>query len=283
MIQPKPRAIFALLALGWITLSLSFDLAAKSFSFITCPIARDVGPDSDICFVAEYQGKTFGLLDTNGYNRPMLKHKVLVEGEIIEDEQVCGATRIAGVISVMRYEISPECNQILPDDGSVVVKNNNLFLRIPEEQRKRAFRLMDEVAQNPESSLKEAILDPPPLPPVQPPFSEQTVDLHYPFNSKRSSSPELRKLLYLIHYFTFSGGHITVNTYQGASLLDNGTVMEEMQGMSQARANMFRELLTELGIDDENFSIQSHPTSVAATGVEDWKNRRVSVTLHPAH
>ena len=45
--------------------------------------------------------------------------------------------------------------------GLVVVKNNNLFLRIPEKQWQRAFRLMAVVTVNQESSLKELILDPP--------------------------------------------------------------------------------------------------------------------------
>ncbi len=257
-------------------------LANEHIAFVACPIARDIGPQSDVCFIAEYNGKTYGLFDPNGYNRPMLKHKVMVEGEVIDGEMVCGATRIKGVLSVMREEISPECNQILPDDGSVRTKNNNLFLRMPEEHRQRAFKLMAEVADNPEASLQEAIYDPAPFPPVKPPYERQTLNLHYPFNSKRSSGPELRKLLHLIHYSKFSGGHFLVRSYQGASRLDNGEVMEEKSGMAQERAAMFAELLTELGINKKEYIIEVQSESVAATGVEDWKNRRISVELNPA-
>lgn len=256
-------------------------MAAEQVSFVTCPIARDIGPKSDVCFIAKYNGKTYGLLDSNGYNRPMLKHKLLVEGEVVEGETVCGEIRIKGALSVMRDEISPECNQILPNDGSVTVKNNNLFLRMPEKHRERAFALMAEVADTPESSLKEAIIDPDPLPPVEAPYTEQNVDLHYPFNSKRSSGPELRKLLSLLHYMTFSGGHLDIHTYQAASRLDNGKVMEEKKGMAEARASMLSDLLTELGIDNTQFTITAHKEPIAATGVEDWKNRKISVVLYP--
>lgn len=281
MIIHKTPSLLLLLVMGWGGAISCTSQAAEQVSFVTCPIARDIGPDSDLCFIAEYNGQAYGLLDDNGYNRPMLKHKLLVEGEIVEGEKVCGATRIKGALSVMRDEISPECNQVLPNDGTVVAKNNNLFLRIPEQQRIRAFRLMDEVADNPESSLQEAILDPPPLQPVEPPFSVQKVDMHYPFNSKRSSGPELRKLLYLVHYMSFSGGHITVDSYQGATLLDNGTEMVEKETMAKERADMFKELLSELGVEETNFTVQIHTDPAQATGIDDWKNRRLSVVLHP--
>ena len=51
-------------------------------SFVTCPIARDTGPDTDLCFVAEYEGALYALTNPADFGAPQLKHRVLVEGRI---------------------------------------------------------------------------------------------------------------------------------------------------------------------------------------------------------
>src|SRR5690606_41869057 len=90
-------------------------------NFVACPVVIDA---QDVpCWVADYEGERYFLTVQTGRSygvvfAPQLKHKVLVEGTVTEEPRICGGVVMKDVkLSVMEYEISPECDQILPGDA----------------------------------------------------------------------------------------------------------------------------------------------------------------------
>ncbi|MDY6982912.1 MAG: hypothetical protein SV422_07475, partial [Pseudomonadota bacterium] len=90
-------------------------------NFVSCPIVMDT---LDVpCWVAEYEGERYFLTVQTGRTAgvvfsPALNHKVLVEGTVTDAPRMCGGIVLKDVkLSVMEYEVSPECNTILPGDG----------------------------------------------------------------------------------------------------------------------------------------------------------------------
>src|ERR1700726_2388765 len=67
-----------------------------AISFLACPIARDTGPDTDLCFFAEHDGTRYALVNPPDWGVPQLKHRVLVEGHVKEGASSCGAVGIEG-------------------------------------------------------------------------------------------------------------------------------------------------------------------------------------------
>ncbi len=86
-------------------------------SFVACPIARDTGPDTDLCFIAEHDGNRYALVNPPDWGVPQLRHRVLVEGRVTQGS-FCGATVIEGRASVLP-DIDDSCNVLLPFDGVI--------------------------------------------------------------------------------------------------------------------------------------------------------------------
>jgi len=89
--------------------------AGKYVSFLACPIARDTGPVTDVCFLAEHNGERYALVNPPDWGVPQLKHRVLVEGRVAAGS-FCGAITIEGRASVLP-DIDNSCNTVLPFDG----------------------------------------------------------------------------------------------------------------------------------------------------------------------
>ncbi len=251
---------------------------AESVSFLSCPIARDTGPDSDVCFFTEYQGREIALIPRTPYNRPELKHKILVEGELIPTKTVCGGVGFKGSLSILP-ELSPECDEIRPHDGSPAGKRNNLFHRMPEKHRERAFALMERAKSDPSASLEAAIYDPDPTPEPQPPFFDQHLSIYFSFNQVKSSGPELIQLLELIRYANAANETILLKAFQGKSKLDSGEILTEKPTMAEQRAQQMVNTLTGLGVSSERIKVTTIDAFQTPSGIDDWKQRRVEFTL----
>ena len=253
----------------------------QPISFVACPIARDTGPDTDVCFVAEHGGRRYALVNPNDYGMPQLRHRVLVEGRIRETPQVCGAPQIEGRVSVLA-EVDADCDTVLPYDGSFQGVATGVFNSGTPEQRQRARDLARRAELDPSLSVEPAQPEPPAPTPPQPPFTTQTLTIHYPFDSDRASGPDMMTLLRLVDYAKASNGRIELTSLRGASRLSDGTVMTERPGMARRRADKLVGILTGVGVDPATVRATSTEQPPAPTGADDWRSRRIELTVRPS-
>ena len=252
----------------------------QAISFLACPIARDTGPDTDICFVAEHAGRRYALINPNDYGNPQLKHRVLVEGRVKDGPQVCGATPIEGRVSVI-WEVDHSCDQILPFDASFKGVAGGVFNSGTPEQRARARELARRAELDPSLSVLPANPEPPPPVAPQPPFTTQTLTVYYPFDSDRGSGPDMNTLWRLAELAKASNARIEVVGTRGASRLSSGQVMTEKPGMAQRRAEKIASILEGLGVDRSTVRATWKEAPPRPTGVDDWKSRRIEMTVRP--
>lgn len=253
---------------------------AATVSFVACPIARDTGPDTDLCFIAEHDGTRYALVNPPDWGVPQLKHRVLVEGRVLTDS-FCGATAIEGRASVLP-DIDDSCNVVLPFDGIVKGIAGGVFNSGSPEQRAYAQDLMRRAALDPSLSIQPAILDPPALPPPQPPFEPRSQTITYPFGSDRGSGPDMMKLKGLALFaIAAHAKRVEVVGYRATSRLANGTEMVEATGVAEARARKIAGIVRALGVAQESVHMRWENTSIAGKGDLDWQNRKVDVTVTP--
>jgi outer membrane protein OmpA-like peptidoglycan-associated protein len=262
-------------------LAVTTAAAGPSVSFVACPIARDTGPDSDLCFLTEYQGQRYALANPPDWGVPQLLHRVLVEGRVIDGPAVCGALPIEGRASVMA-EIDTSCDVLLPDDGQVKGSAGGVFKSGSPKQLAFAQDLARRAEQDPRLSLEPVILDPDPLPVPTPPFTQRTLTISYPFDSDRGSGPDMLKLRELALYAKTAGAHqVQVVGHFAESRLDDGSSLVENASIAQARALKIAAILSTLGVDTRVIHSRWEQTATAGTGDGDWRNRLVEVTVVP--
>lgn len=243
----------------------------ETVSFVACPIAQDTGPNTDLCFFTEYRGRRISLAGPEDWGAPQLGHRVLVEGELIEDSQACGGVRLDGRVSVL-WELAPECNLILPFETEPQVE--------PAPVSERARWLHAEIAMletDPSRSLQSVRL--PPGPPVEVAIGRTEI-IYYPFDSDRSSGPDAQRFVKLAHLARDTpGAFITIHAYRGVSLLDDGTLMSEREDMAEQRANKVAGILAGLGAPAARIEAHAHVEAPKPTGRADWQQRWVEVTV----
>jgi outer membrane protein OmpA-like peptidoglycan-associated protein len=249
-------------------------------AFIACPIARDTGPDTDLCFIAEKDGTRYALVNPPDWGVPQLKHRVLVEGRVLAGS-FCGAIMIEGRASVLP-EIDESCNVVLPFDGTVKGSAGGVFNSGSPQQRAYAQDLARRASLDPSLSVQPAILDPPPLQPPQPPFEARTLTITYPFNSDRGPGPDMIKLKELAAYASAAHAkRLEVVGYRATSRLANGDELVETPSMAEARARKIAGIVHALGISDDAIRTRWESDAVAGKGDLDWQNRKVEVTVTP--
>jgi hypothetical protein len=250
-------------------------------SFVACPIARDTGPDTDMCFYTEHDGNRYALANPSDWGVPQLKHRVLVEGRVSAGLPFCGAIAIEGRASVMR-EIDESCTEIAPFDNVVKGVAGGVFNSGSPQQRAFAEDLARRVALDPSLSVEPAILDPPPAPAPVPPFEPRTLVIIYPFDSDRGSGPDMRKLQDLAQFVRVAKARgLQVTGYCAISRLSDGSELAEAPGIAQARAVKIAGILNALGVDSKVTHVRWEVRPIAGTGDGDWRNRKVEVTVNP--
>jgi outer membrane protein OmpA-like peptidoglycan-associated protein len=254
--------------------------SGATVSFVACPIARDTGPDTDLCFITEHDGVRYALVNPPDWGVPQLKHRVLVEGRVLTDS-FCGATAIEGRASVLP-DIDDSCNVILPFDGSVKGIAGGVFNSGSPEQRAYAQDLMRRATLDPSLSIQPAILDPPALPTPQPPFEPRSQTITYPFDSDRGSGPDMMKLKGLALFAIASHAkRVEVVGYRATSRLSNGTEMVERTAIAEARARKVAGIVRALGVPDASIHVRWEDAAIAGKGDLDWQNRKVEITATP--
>jgi hypothetical protein len=255
--------------------------AGSYVSFLACPIARDTGPVTDLCFLAEHNGEQYVLANPPDWGVPQLHHRVLVEGVVKDGPLICGARPFEGRASVMS-ELAPECDTVLPYDEVVKGTAGGVFNSGSPAQRAHAEELLRRMQSEPRASIEPAILDPPPPPVPVPPFEVRTLTVIYPFASTRGSGPDMVKLRDLAAYAGIAKARrVSVTGYRAVSHLEDGSELTEPSDLARARAEKIAGILTRLGVNARLMHVRWEETAIPGSGKEDWRNRKAEISIEP--
>jgi hypothetical protein len=262
------------------TLAFAADPPGTAVSFLACPIARDTGPDTDVCFFAEHEGTRYALVNPPDWGVPQLKHRVLVEGRIKEGASYCGAIPIEGRTSVMT-ELDNSCNVLVPFDGVIKGVAGGVFNNGTPQQRALAQDLARRAALDPRLSIEPAIAETPaPVPPAAP-FERRTQTILYPFDSDRASGPDMVKLKEMALLAQAAKAGVTVVGYRATSHLSDGNDLAERPQMARIRATKIAGILAALGVDAKHTRVSWEDSAIEGSGNEDWRNRKVEIIVDP--
>ena len=249
-------------------------------SFIACPIARDTGPETDLCFFAEHRGERFALLNPPDTGGPELGHKVLVEGVVTDKPRLCGGLQLEGRFTPLR-ELSPECNVLLPFDGKTTIAAGSAFSVV--QRRTGLQELAERAEREPAISILPVTQPPAPAPPLPPkPYPSRSLTLDYLFDSDRGQGPQLSELIALVDYAkAIKAQRLIINTRRAASRLDDGQVLTETEGMGRRRADKLTAIISGLGFSEDRIVARVSEEPPAPDGRDDWRARRAVVTVEP--
>src|SRR5690349_23848456 len=108
--------IVTLALVGWVGGVAAATPPANHRNFVACPMVRDT--NTVPCWIAEYQGQTYYLTiqtDVSApVNPPWLGHKVLVEGVVSGEDDICGGRVLKPVALSVMQELDGSCNTMLP-------------------------------------------------------------------------------------------------------------------------------------------------------------------------
>lgn len=237
--------------------------ANQPLSFVSCPIVRDT--KTVPCWLAEYDGETYFLTiqtDVSApVNPPWLGHRVLVEGVVSDEPNICGGRVLKPVTLSVLPELDGSCNKILPAEDRF-----NLTFEPPRPPGPSAGRLAfaypDEKRARPGDGPKDFT--------IEYDFDGLVVFRHPRFLSA------------ILDYATDTKAkHVDIVGYRGASLLSNGTTLTEAADIGKRRAEQVAELLKGAGLTHVEYRVKWEDTAAPPNGRTDPKSRKVAVTVRP--
>lgn len=260
-----PRSLSALLAglLPAAVLAATPDPALRNF--IACPIVRDTA--SVPCWLAEYEGELYFLtLQTDvsaPVNPPWLGHRVLVEGRRKDGPRICGGIVLEPVRLSIVAEPDASCNTMLP-----------------AEER---YNLTFEPPRPPGPSAGKLAFDTLPMP-VKPAAVKREVrsfSLQYDFDGLISFKHPFTLTPILDLAQAMKAGRIEIEGHRGAALLSDGKVLPEQADRARRRAEQIAELLRGAGLTAPTYEVRWIDAAPAPNGVDDYRERRVDITVRP--
>ena len=251
---------FYLAALSGALLSQAVQAQDTSLAFISCPIVRDTS--SVPCWLTEHQGQLYYLgIQTDvsaDFTPPSLGHKVLVEGTVSQQDDICGGQVLDPVTVSVLPELAPECNTLLMAEAR--------------------YELPFAAPRPPGPSTGSLAFSPPPPPPLpSPPFVEQTFTIHYPFEgtvnfqTPRTLTPALE---YAKH---IDAGRVEITGYRAAVRLADGELATEREGLATRRAEEIATLLRGAGLTDPEYLV----TAQEEPEIGGAEMRRVTIRIMP--
>jgi hypothetical protein len=232
-------------------------------NFVSCPIVRDTA--SVPCWLAEYEGETFFLTVqsdvTSPVTPPWLGHRVLVEGVVSAEPNICGGIVLKPVhLSVLERDGS--CNTMLPAE-----ERYNLTFEPPRPPGPSKGRLAFDTA--------------PPAPPS--PRAASTREFTIPYDFDRlvgfNHAGPLTEMLNFAR--AVNAGEIEIVGYRGAVRLSNGETMVEEPTIGKKRAEQVAMLLQGANLKTPSYKVSWRDEPATATGLDDYLARRVVVTVRP--
>jgi hypothetical protein len=217
------------------------------------------------CWLAEYEGVTYFLtLQTDvsaPVNPPWLGHKVLVEGVVSGEADICGGRVLKPVALSVMQELDGSCNTLLPAE-----ERYNLTFEPPRPPGPSRGRLAfgDPTPKGSATSAESA---------------SREFTLQYEFDGMVvfRHAQTLQKILEAAR--ATHATEIRITGYRSASKLSNGGVMREREAIARERAEQIRTLLQGAGLDGVRYTIQVTDQSKRPNGADDAGRRRAEVSL----
>lgn len=234
----------------------------ERLSFVSCPIVRDTRTVP--CWLAEYAGETYFLtLQTDvsaPVNPPWLGHKVLVEGVVSGEADICGGRVLKPVTLSVMQELDGSCNTMLPAE-----ERYNLTFEPPRPPGPSRGRL--------------AFGNPTPAGATSAETASRDFTLHYEFDGMVAfrHAQTLQRILEAAK--AAQATELRITGYRSASRLSNGGVMRERESIARERAEQIRVLLQGAGLEGVRYTVLVKDFSKRPNGAEDATRRRAEVTI----
>lgn len=250
-------------------------------NFVACPVVIDA---QDVpCWVADYEGERYFLTVQTGRSygvvfAPQLKHKVLVEGTVTDEPRICGGVVLKDVkLSVMEYEISPECDQILPGDA---YRTKGPRPIIPDGDppwgKSTAVPLPPDPSRSPaaiKAKMERMAAAKETWEFVVPYFFDSN---YLPFPAEQATVDQAADYAVMTN-----ARRVEVVGYRGSVILSNGEIMTERAGLAEQRARKVADILRDFGVPDSALKVSWKEEPEHSGGVRDYEKRRVTITVIP--
>jgi hypothetical protein len=259
------RLVIALLGSGTVAAFAAGPADPQIRNFLACPIVRDTA--SVPCWLAQYEGELYFLTlqaDVSApVNPPWLGHRVLVEGRLKGGPRICGGIVLEPVRLSVVAEPDPSCNQQLPAEDRY-----NLTFEPPRPPGPSGGRLAFNTL-------------PMPVKPVDVKRETRQYTLQYDFNGLVNFKHPFQLAPVLDLAQAMKVARVEIVGHRGAALLSDGTVLEEPADLARRRAEQIAELLRGAGLTAPRYELHWIDAAPAPQGVDDARERRVDITLHP--
>jgi hypothetical protein len=234
-------------------------------NFVACPIVRDTATVP--CWLAEHDGELYFLtLQTDvsaPVNPPWLGHRVLVEGRRKDGPRICGGIVLEPVRLSIVAEPDPTCNTMLPAE-----ERYNLTFEPPRPPGPSAGKLAFDTL-------------PMPVKPVNVKREAHHYSLQYDFDGLVNFKHPFALAPILDLAQAMKAGRIVIEGHRGAALLSDGTVVPEQADRARRRAEQIAELLRGAGLTAPTYEVRWTDAAPAPDGVDDYRERRVDITVRP--
>lgn len=259
------RRWLALLAV-WVGIGPAAAVANDQLNFVSCPIVRDTS--SVPCWLAEYEGKLYFLTIQSDVSAPVtppwLGHRVLVEGTVSNEPDICGGI----VLKPVRLSVMPErdasCTTMLPAEDRY-----NLTFEPPRPPGPSRGRLAFDAGPAPAG----------PRPAATPETREFVVSYAFDGLVAFNHSGPLGEILAFAR--AIKARSVDIVGYRGAVRLSNGQTIVEEPGIGRRRAEQVASLLRGANLTAPEYRVTWEDAAPAADGVDDHVMRRVVVTVRP--
>ena len=233
-------------------------------NFVACPIVQDT--PTVPCYLAEHDGELYYLgIQTDisaDFDPPFFRHKALIEGTVSNEPRICGGIVLKPVMASPLPELDESCHEFRPDDGKYTVPF------APRPPGPSGGRL---AYQRPPSAPEE----------LKPPYQPRDFELQYDFDM-----PVMGRHTFVLNNIVgyaeqIHATRVKITGYRAQTLLSDGTVMIEKDGIDKTRAEEVADLLKRGGLDGLSFEMSYVDEPIKATGVGDWHNRKTVVRVEP--
>lgn len=254
------RSFIAALLVALPVMATAAEPAGTHLSFVSCPIVRDT--KTVPCWLAEYAGQTYFLTiqtDVSApVNPPWLGHRVLVEGVVSGEPDICGGRVLKPVTLSVLPELDASCSTMLPAEDR--------------------FELPFEPPRPPGPSAGRLAFSYPNEAPAKPGDGPKAFTIEYDFDGLVVFRHP-RVLGAILDYARQTQAkRIDITGFRGASSLSNGEKLIEAADIGKRRAEQIAELLQGAGLDVE-YRVRWHDAAAKPNGRTDPKTRRVEVVV----
>lgn len=263
LVRPGRRAL--VLFAVWIAFAPAAAIAQDRLNFVSCPIVRDTA--SVPCWLAEYEGRLYFLTLQSDVSAPVtppwLGHRVLVEGTVSDEPNICGGVVLKPVQLSVLPERDASCTTILPAEDR--------------------YNLTFEPPRPPGPSRGRLAFDSGPAarPVAAAPQTAREFVVSYAFDGlvAFNHSGQLGEILAFAR--ASKARSVEIVGHRGAVRLSNGQTIVEEAPIARRRAEQVATLLRGAGLTGPEYSIQWRDSSPEADGVDDHLMRRVVITVRP--